>query len=82
MKHLFSAALAGLYISCVSLPAEAYLDPNVGSMLLQGILAGLAAAGLVIKTYWYRIKAFFKREPAASEDAATPADSTTDESSQ
>jgi hypothetical protein len=79
MKHLYSAVLAGLYMSCLSLPAHAYLDPNIGSMLLQGILAGLAAAGLVIKTYWYRIRAFFKKESAEPEDVAAPGDTPADE---
>lgn len=34
----------------------AYLDPGSGSMLLQVILGGVAAVGVVCKMYWYRIK--------------------------
>jgi hypothetical protein len=34
----------------------AYLDPGSGSMLLQVILGGVAAVGVVLKMYWYRIK--------------------------
>jgi len=37
--------------------AWAYLDPGSGSMLLQVILGGVAAVGVVCKMYWYRIKA-------------------------
>jgi len=37
--------------------AWAYLDPGSGSMLLQVILGGVAAVGVVLKMYWYRIKA-------------------------
>jgi len=40
-------------------PAYAYLDPGTGSMLLQGLLAGIMAAGVTIGIYWRRFKAFF-----------------------
>jgi len=39
--------------------AEAYLDPGTGSMLLQVILGGFAAVGVVIKLYWHKLKAVF-----------------------
>lgn len=39
--------------------ASAYLDPGTGSMILQGLIAGIAVAGFTIKTYWYRILGFF-----------------------
>ena len=35
----------------------AYLDPGSGSMLLQAIVGGTAAAGVTLKLYWRRIKA-------------------------
>jgi hypothetical protein len=35
----------------------AYLDPGTGSMLLQVILGGVAAVGVVIKLYWHRLRA-------------------------
>lgn len=50
----------------LSLPAAAYLDPGTGSMILQGIIAALAVAGFTIKSYWYRIRAFFGRETPES----------------
>ena len=33
----------------------AYLDPGTGSMLVQILVGGLAAAAVAIKLYWYRI---------------------------
>jgi hypothetical protein len=39
--------------------AAAYLDPGTGSMILQGIIAGIAVAGFTLKNYWYRIRAYF-----------------------
>jgi len=37
-------------------PAFAYLDPGTGSMLLQVILGGVAAIGVVIKLYWHKFR--------------------------
>jgi hypothetical protein len=41
--------------------ALAYLDPGTGSMLLQGLIAGLAATSVVIGRYWYKLKSYFVR---------------------
>jgi hypothetical protein len=43
--------------------AFAYLDPSTGSMILSAIVGLLATAGLAVKTYWYKLKSFFRREP-------------------
>ena len=53
--------------------ALAYLDPTTGSMLISAIVGLFASLVLAIKTYWYRIKFFFKRTPAESDadDEAT-----------
>ena len=47
--------------------ALAYLDPTTGSMLISAIVGLFASLVLAIKTYWYRIKAFFKRKTAESD---------------
>lgn len=41
--------------------AHAYLDPGLGSIILQGIIAAIAATSLTIKIYWQKIKTFFKK---------------------
>jgi len=46
--------------------ALAYLDPTTGSMLISAIVGLFASLVLAIKTYWYRIKSFFKRKPSDS----------------
>jgi hypothetical protein len=42
--------------------AHAYIDPGMGSILLQGIIAAIAATSLTIKIYWQKIKNFFKKK--------------------
>ena len=45
----------------------AYLDPGSGSFILQLIIAGLAGLMFVLKGYWSRILALFKKPPPHSE---------------
>ena len=45
-------------------PAYAYLDPGTGSMLLQGLIAGLAVIMSFLSIYWQKVKAFFGKEVA------------------
>jgi len=40
-----------------------YLDPGTGSLLVQLLAAGLLGGiGILLKTFWGRIKAFLKGE--------------------
>lgn len=39
--------------------AHAYLDPASGSMILQAVIGGVAAAALAFRFYWRRIQVFF-----------------------
>ena len=36
----------------------AYLDPGSGSLLLQGLVAGVASIVVMTKVYWRRAKRF------------------------
>jgi hypothetical protein len=36
-------------------PAQAYIDPSSGSMILQGIIAGVAAIVVTAKLWWHRL---------------------------
>ena len=49
-------------------PAYAYLDPGTGSILLQGILAGIAAVITSISLYWGKIKSFFSKSGNTPKD--------------
>ena len=45
-----------------STPAFAYLDPGTGTAVIQGTIAAIAAIGVTLKLYWYRILKFFSRK--------------------
>lgn len=51
-----------LFVLCLATPATAYayLDPGTGSILLQGLIAAVAAGLAIGKMYWAKIKTFFK----------------------
>ncbi len=47
--------------------AHAYLDPSTGSMIISAIVGVFATAALALKTFWYRIKGWFRRAPPPGE---------------
>ena len=53
-----------LTVLAAEVPAEAYLDPGAGSMLLQVLLGGTAAAGVLVKVFWHSLTMPFRRRPS------------------
>ena len=39
--------------------AFAYIDPGLGSIILQGFIGAIAAFSITVKIYWQNIKNFF-----------------------
>jgi hypothetical protein len=68
-------ALAGFAPS-----AFAYLDPSTGSMILSAILGLFATVGLALKTYWYKLKSFFRRDSAPAQIESSADDSAAESS--
>ena len=50
-------------------PAYAYLDPGTGSMLVQGLIGGVAVVMSFLSLYWQKVKAFFSKEEADTDTA-------------
>jgi len=50
-----------------------YIDPGSGSMILQMILGGLAAAAVFAKLFWHRLLVFLRirKEHGPETDTAT-----------
>ena len=59
--HLPQVVVTAAGILLWAAPAYAYLDPATGSILLQGLLAGVAGLMVVLRLYWGRVTAFFRR---------------------
>jgi hypothetical protein len=55
-------ALAVILISVQD--AYAYLDPGTGSMILQGLIGGIAGGLFAIRVYWGKLKSRFGRTPS------------------
>ena len=47
--------MSGTGLFMLSDAVFAYLDPGTGSMLVQLLVGGVAAAAVAIKLYWFRI---------------------------
>jgi len=62
-------ALAVLVQVLTTANAHAYIDPGSGSVFVQMLLAGLLGAGMAIKAYWTRIKAFFSGDKSSAPPA-------------
>lgn len=45
------------------LPRLAYIDGGLAAFIAQAAVAGFLGALLILKGYWYRIKAFFSGAP-------------------
>jgi len=45
----------------MTVPSYAYLDPGTGSIILQAIIAFLAAATTVMSGFWKKIKTIYSK---------------------
>jgi len=72
MKHAFPAILLFVILLTVNVkPAHAYLDPASGSMILQVIVAAVAAVLITLKAFWHRIRGMFgssRSEPIETDE--------------
>ena len=63
----------------IASPAEAYLDPGTGSMLLSAIIGVAAAVGLAVKMFWYRLVGLVRGKPRGSRPGAVDGAPSADE---
>lgn len=52
-------------------PAQAYIDPGTGSMLLQVIGAGIAGAIFYFRELRIKVRSLFSRDPTPADDDAS-----------
>ena len=72
MKGLKLAVLCLGVLLFLTRPAHAYLDPGSGSMVLQLLLGGVAAVGVVVKLFWHRILNIFGIRKEESSNSESP----------
>jgi hypothetical protein len=66
MTRPYAAVLLALAVLLISVQeAYAYLDPGTGSMILQGLIGGIAGGLFAIRVYWGKLKSRFGRTPSA-----------------
>jgi hypothetical protein len=51
----FEKIFAGVGLLAIAPNAFAYLDPGTGSMLIQGLIAAIAMAGITGRLYWHKL---------------------------
>lgn len=64
------AQVAILLLFASSAPAYAYLDPGTGSLVLQGIIAAIAAGLGAVSIFWSRLRSMMSRIFGRSRDRA------------
>lgn len=47
---------------------HAYLDPGSGSLIIQAVLAAVAGAAVLLRTYWDKVRALFGFSPTSDRD--------------
>ncbi len=64
-------AVIAAFLACVPIPAFAYIDPGTGSMLIQSLLAAVAAVLVFGRGLWHRVKSAFRRDKDKSQDSGS-----------
>ena len=77
IPRLILACLAALALLAPT-AAFAYLDPSTGSMVVSAIVGIVASIALALKTYWYKVKGFFRRGGKRSDTGQSASRESTD----
>ena len=74
MKYTLATLAAALTLALGAVaPADAYIDPGTGSMLLQMFAAGVAGAIFYFRELRIKLLSFFsRREAPAADDGVDP----------
>ena len=81
-KRIWMTGTVALGLLMMAPPAFAYLDPSTGSMIISAVVGLFATAALAVKTYWYKLKSFFRQDSPGdsgpAEQSSTDAEITPD----
>jgi len=65
MNRYHVVVVTGAVLLCslvCAAPACAYLDPGTGSMIVQAVIAAIAAVSVSAGIFWKRLKSFFGKD--------------------
>lgn len=68
LQHAAIAAGTVLILSASYSGAQAYLDPGTGSILLQGLIAGVIGTAAFARMYWTKLKMLLRRGADRDQD--------------
>jgi hypothetical protein len=68
MRFLPASLLAIILVVLYQPSAHAYIDPGMGSLIIQGLIGAFMAAALTFKMWWYRLTGFFKKKESPVDD--------------
>jgi hypothetical protein len=61
-SHFLRLAAAAALLAAYPADALAYIDPGTGSMLLQSLLAAVAAALVFGRSIWHKVRSVLQRD--------------------
>jgi hypothetical protein len=67
-KYVRIILVIGVVTLWFNSPAYAYINPGVGSILLQMLLGGLVGLAVVLKLYWAQVKKVFQNPFSKNRD--------------
>jgi len=67
-KYVRVIFVIGVVTLWFSSPAYAYINPGLGSILMQMLLGGLAGLAIVCKLYWAQVKKAFQNLSSKNRD--------------
>ncbi|HYB41719.1 MAG TPA: hypothetical protein VEL75_08115 [Candidatus Methylomirabilis sp.] len=79
VRQVLRVGFVLLGILVVASPAQAYLDPGTGSMLVSAVIGVAAAVGLAVKMFWYRLVGLIRGKPRAPRTGGVEGAPTADE---
>jgi len=68
-RRIWQSATVAVALLTTAAPAHAYLDPSTASMVISAIVGLLASVSLALKTYWYKLRSFFRKEELSRSDS-------------
>lgn len=64
--------VAAALLLAVPPPAQAYIDPGAGSLLMQMVLGGTAMVAVLARVFWARLRTLVGRPPRPTDGKDTP----------